>query len=99
MIKKNDILEILDNNRNEIRQFGVKRIGVFGSFARNTPTRVSDVDILVEFHPREKTFDHYMDLKIFLEKKLRRKVDLVMRETLKSRIKPGILKDVHYAGL
>lgn len=99
MIKKSEILEILDRNGEDIRRFGVKRIGIFGSFVKNSFTRKSDIDILVEFQRGEKTFDHYMDLKLFLEKKLRRKVDLVVQDALKPRIKPAILKEIRYAGL
>ena len=99
MIKRNQILEILEYNRNALKQLGVKRIGIFGPFARNTPKKDSDVDVLVEFRQGKKTFDNYMDLKEVLEGLLKRKVDLVIREAIKSRIKPFILKDAQYAGL
>ena len=99
MIKKNEILEILEENRKDIRLFGVKRIGVFGSFVRGASTTKSDIDILIEFHPGKKTFDHYMDLKVFLEKKFHRKVDLVVQEALKPRVRSSILKEIRYAGL
>lgn len=51
----------------KIRGYGVRRIGLFGSYCRGEQTETSDVDILVEFEDDEKTFDNYMDLKFFLE--------------------------------
>lgn len=99
MIKRNHILEIIEDNRHSLKRLGVKRIGIFGSFARNTSRKSSDVDVLVEFQPGKKTFDNYMDIKDLLEGLLKRKVDLVIREAIKSRIKSSILKDALYAGL
>jgi predicted nucleotidyltransferase len=99
MIKKNGILEIIELNQDRIKRFGVKKIGVFGSFAKNIQRKGSDVDILVEFFQGQKTFDHYMELKDFLEKLIQRKVDLVVKESLKPRIKPSVLKNTQYAGL
>lgn len=58
-------------------RYGVKRIGVFGSFARNEQTRSSDVDVLVEFADGKATFDNFMHLVYFLEDLFSRKVDLL----------------------
>ena len=76
-------------------RFTVKRIGVFGSFARDDAGPESDVDIVVEL--AEPTFDHYMDLKFRLEDVLKRPVDLVMADTVKPRLKPIIDQEVVYA--
>lgn len=55
--------------------FGVKRIGLFGSFAKGTPKSDSDVDILVEFdRPIGLKF---MDFADHLEQVLDRKVDVL----------------------
>jgi len=70
---------------------------LFGSFIRNEQKIESDVDILVEFEKGKKTFDNYMELKFFLEKLLKCKVDLVVSSALKPRIKPYIMKEVKYA--
>jgi predicted nucleotidyltransferase len=97
MIKRKDILKIIRENERKIKSLGVRRLGVFGSFAKSTQTVKSDIDILVEFKRGEKTFDNYMDLRFFLEKLLRRKVDLVVKDALKERIKSRIIKEVRYA--
>ena len=76
-------------------KYTVKRIGLFGSFARGDEKADSDVDILVEL--AEPTFDHYMDLKFRLEEILQRPVDLVLEDCLKKRLKPIIEREVVYA--
>src|SRR3990170_2721343 len=61
-------IELLKNNEHEIRKrFGVRKIGIFGSFARGEEKDGSDIDVLVEFQDNYKTFDNYMDLKFSLE--------------------------------
>lgn len=77
--------------------YKVKKIGLFGSFANSTQKTDSDIDILVEFDKGGKTFDNYMELKFYLERLFRRKVDLVIKDTLKPRIKNKILSEMKYA--
>ena len=90
------ILQRINSNLKKMRHdFAVQRIGLFGSIARDEGSSTSDVDILVDFS--EPTFDHYMDLKFYLEDLLGRDVDLVMADTLKARIKPTIEREVVYA--
>jgi hypothetical protein len=99
-VKKLDsdtIIQTIRRSRKQVKGYGVKRIGLFGSYANGKPNPESDVDILVEFEPGQKTFDHYMDLKFFLEDKFARRVDLVIAENIKSRLRPSILSSVRYA--
>ena len=96
-LTKKEVLEILEENLGEIKKFGVKRLGLFGSFVRGEQKGERDIDILVEFEKGKKTFDNYMELKFFLEKLLKCKVDLVISEALKPRIKPHIMREVEYA--
>jgi len=88
------IMQRLEQNTNKIREFGVRRIGLFGSWARGEGRPESDIDILVEFD--RPGFDCYMELKFFLEDLFGRNVDLVLAETLKEPIKPKIAKEVRY---
>jgi hypothetical protein len=91
-------LSLLRKHEREIRErFGVERIGIFGSFVRGEEKPESDVDVLVEFRKREETFDHYMDLKFYLEDLFGRKVDLVMKDAIKRRLREPILSEVVYA--
>jgi len=80
-----------------IRGFGVKKLGLFGSVARDQSTETSDVDVLVEFEAAA-TFDGYMDLKFFLEDLLGTRVDLVTRAALRDFTRESVERDlVHVA--
>ncbi len=79
---KGTILSLIQQNRNHIRAFGVKRLGLFGSFVRGRQDGSSDVDILVEFEPGQKTFDNSVSLLFFLEELFERQVELVTPESL-----------------
>lgn len=58
-------MQQIEDNRDKIRGFGVKRLGLFGSVARGEATEGGDLDFLVELE--KKSFDVYMDFKDFLE--------------------------------
>jgi predicted nucleotidyltransferase len=95
-LKSDEILDFLKRNKQDLEtRFSVKRIGLFGSVLRGSASDKSDVDILVDL--ANPTFDHYMDLKFFLEDSLGRPVDLVLADSLKPRIKPVITREVAYA--
>ncbi len=93
-----DVLRLLRENENHIiESFGVKKIGLFGSFARGEGRIDSDIDVLVEFREGQKTFDNYMELKFYLEDLFKRDVDLVLETSIKPRLKDYILKEAVYA--
>jgi len=79
------------------KKYGVKKIGIFGSFARGEGREDSDIDILVIFEEGAKTFDNFMELKFFLEDLFNRKIDLVTFEALRPQLKEDILREVTYA--
>ena len=96
MLKRDEILDFLKQNKKDLEtRFSVRRIGLFGSVLHGSASERSDVDILVEL--ANPTFDHYMDLKFFLEDRLGMPVDLVLADSLKPRIKPIITREVAYA--
>jgi hypothetical protein len=90
-----EILQTLEKNRTKLKSFGVRRLGLFGSAARGEATEGSDLDFLVELE--KKSFDAYMDLKDFLEELFCCKVDLVMKDAIKPRLREPILKETIYA--
>ena len=96
---KQEIFNLLNQSRSQLRKLGVKRIGLFGSFVRGEQIDNSDVDLLVEFAPQKKTFDNFMELSFFLEDILKSRIDLVTKESLSPYIGPHILKEVEYASL
>ena len=93
---KQEVFALLTENGSRLRQLGVKRCGLFGSFARGEQTEQSDVDILVEFEEGQKTFDNFMGLAFFLEDLFGRKVDILTPESLSPYIGPHILREVEY---
>ncbi|MCZ7399474.1 MAG: nucleotidyltransferase family protein [Candidatus Methanoperedens sp.] len=97
MLTYETILTKLEENKATIKKYGVKRIGLFGSYLRKEQKPTSDIDILVEFEKGKTTFDNYMDLKFFLEDLFKCKVDLVTHEAIKPDLKPYILGSVKYA--
>ena len=99
MLTGKTITKIIEDKAKEVTTYGVKKIGIFGSFAKSTQSNKSDIDILVEFQKGKKMFDNYMELKFYLERLFHQKVDLVIKEALKPRIKQLILKEVTYARL
>lgn len=97
MLTYDIIFKKIEKNKDSIKKYGVKRIGLFGSYLRNEQKNTSDIDILVEFEKDKITFDNYMELKFFLEDLFKCKVDLVMQDVLKPDLKPYILGSVKYA--
>jgi predicted nucleotidyltransferase len=96
---KSELFDLLRQYESQLRLLGVKRCGVFGSFARDQQSDQSDVDILVEFEPGQKSFDNFMQLGFFLEDTLGRRVELVTPESLSPYIGPRILREVEYASI
>lgn len=91
-----DVYGVLKRCLPQIRStYGVKSLGIFGSFVRGEMTDSSDLDVLVEFEGSP-TFRDYMDLRFFLEDLFNRKVDLVIQEDIKAQIRERILREVVY---
>lgn len=76
------VIALLTQHRRELATFGIKRLALFGSVARDAAGPASDVDVLVEFDGKP-TFDQYMELNFFLEALLQRPVDLVTSGSLR----------------
>ena len=88
-----DVLRKLKNERDTLRRvYGVKSLGVFGSWARGEENAESDLDLLVEFDTP--SFDRYMDLKFHIEDALGVRVDLVLKGSLKPALRDRILGEV-----
>ncbi len=82
---RQELFDVLSANGDQIRSFGIGKISVFGSFARNSKIKPdSDIDFVLDFIPGKKTYDNLFDLGDFLEDLLGRKVELLTRESLKS---------------
>jgi len=90
-----DIRSTLRSHRSELsNRFGVRRIGIFGSYVHRRQSEGSDIDILVEL---ERSLGwEIVDLKYYLEELLGKEVDLVTFKALRPQLKEAILKDVVY---
>lgn len=75
------ILKEIENKKSELKKFGVKKIGLFGSFAKNKQHSRSDIDFLVTFN--KVSFDNYFSLLRLFEKLFQKKIDLVIESDLK----------------
>ena len=87
------ILETLEKNKEILKKYGVKRIGLFGSFIRGEQKKNSDIDFLVEF--KNPDFDDFMDLVFYLEDLFGRKVELITNGSISPYIQPYI-KEVNW---
>ena len=96
---KQDIFNLLQRHRDRIKNLGVTRLGLFGSFARGEAESDSDIDFLVEFAPGQKTFDSFMQLSFLLEELLDRQVELVTVASLSPYLGPHILQEVEYVAI
>lgn len=88
-----DVIARLREIEAEIRGLGVRSLSLFGSFVRDEARPDSDVDLLVEFVPGEKTLARFDRLYDLLEERLARRVELVTTEALSPYIGPHILAE------
>jgi len=96
-MQQEGVLYILNKHRQELKEFGVISIAVFGSAARGEARSESDIDLLVEFD-RTIGFLAFLRLQHRLEELLGKRVDLVTRAALKRQFRDQILKEAVYAG-
>ena len=102
VISRQEVMRALMESAEDLKRLRVKRIGVFGSFARGEQKQRSDIDLLVEFDKsafdRNLTgySDNYDRLLRELERILRRRIDLVTQDMLSPFIRPYVEKDIEY---
>ena len=87
------IIERIRAHRARLAELGVSSLSLFGSVARGDATEASDIDLLVSFDGRA-TYDRYMDLKLFLEDLLGRRVDLVTEKALREEVRPYVEQEL-----
>lgn len=89
-----EIFEILSRNKELLKKYRVKKIGLFGSFVRDESNNESDIDLLVDFE--EKSFDNFIGLVFELEKIFGRKVDLLTEKGISPYILPFVQNEVRW---
>jgi len=77
------------------REYGVKILGVFGSYVRGVQRPDSDIDILIELErPPRISLIGVVELEDYLSEILDMKVDLAIRKNLRKRIGQRILSEL-----
>jgi uncharacterized protein len=97
MLSKKVIKAEISSNSLVMRQHGINKIGLFGSFTRQEQKKGSDIDILIDFQQDKETFDNFMAVCDLLDNIFKGyKVDVVTTGGLSPYIGPHILKEVEY---
>jgi predicted nucleotidyltransferase len=87
---------VLASHKEELtKEYKVKEIGIFGSYVRHEQKKKSDVDVLISFYETIDLFT-FVELENYLSDILGVKVDLVMKDGLKPRLKERILSEAVY---
>ena len=97
-MNKSEILNHLKDKKQFLyEQYGIDKIGLFGSYSRDESTQSSDIDIVYEVE-KDKKFSmfKYLELNRYLEDMFHTKVDLVREAAIKESLKSYIQKDVIY---
>jgi len=93
-LNKEIILNYLQEHKKEFMlKYNLKKIGLFGSYAKDCASNDSDIDILVDMPP---SFKNYYELKHTLEEYFHKKVDLGLDNTLRSFVKKRVQKEIIY---
>ena len=96
MLNKQQVINLLkSSNPDLIKRFGISRIAIFGSVARNEAKEGSDIDVLVSFSDKV-TSKNFFGLQFYLEDQLNASIDLVTENAVRNELKPYINKDVIY---
>lgn len=97
MTTKEYILVTLKKNKSVLSGFGIKDIGLFGSYARGEQSDKSDIDILIDFIPEMENYDNYMAVYDFFESLFQNeRVEIVTKNGLSPYIGSKILNEVMY---
>jgi predicted nucleotidyltransferase len=94
-MKKEEILKFLKQNKTFLHEkFGVKKIGLFGSYARDEAQEGSDVDIIIS--AEKKDFFIREDLREFLENHFHKSVDIGYFENIREFYKRKLKNEIIY---
>ena len=97
MTTKEKIISTLKSHKLDFLDFGVRNIGLFGSYLRNEQSSESDIDLLIDFEPEQENFDNYMAVYDLVESIFSdEKIEVVTKNGLSKYIGPKILDEVMY---
>jgi uncharacterized protein len=98
MTNKENIIYTLKSKDSEFSRYGIKSIGLFGSYVRDEQSEDSDIDILIDFESDKENYDNFMMVYDIIDKLfINHRVEIVTKNGLSPYIGPHILKEVKYA--
>jgi hypothetical protein len=93
---KVDLLNFLEQHKKELEEkFGIKKIALFGSYARNEQREDSDIDLVIVEIDKKDYFNR-VNAKYFLEKQLKKSVDIGYLSSIRNFIKKRIEREMIY---
>jgi len=93
MVTLNEVVKILEPHRNDIfKKYNLKELGIFGSLVRCENNSESDIDMIVEYNVVPDLLK-YIELESYIEKILNKKVDLVIKNSIRDELKKLVLND------
>jgi uncharacterized protein len=95
-LNKEKILKTLHDYKSEIRNLGVKKIILFGSYARDEQKKTSDIDFLVEFEKDKYNIDNHLNLLYLLENLFKKKIDIIKPHFIRNELKDDILGGIKH---
>jgi predicted nucleotidyltransferase len=94
LLNRETILKFLKEHKEMFQsKYQIKKLGLFGSYAKGEENHQSDIDILVDM---PSSFDLYYDLKEFLEEALNRSIDLGLEKSMRAFILDSIQEEIIY---
>ena len=96
-MNKEIIIKKIRSKRKEIAEYGIRAIGLFGSYIRDEQSETSDIDILIDFEADQENFDNFLAVcEIFERLFSKKKVEIVTKNGLSPYIGHKILKEVQF---
>ncbi len=95
-MEQKEIINKLKNIKTEFKEiYSIRKLGIFGSFAKGSYSDSSDIDIVVELE--DPTMFNLIGIKQEIEERLNKKVDIVrLRERMNQYLKQRIEKEAVY---
>ncbi len=97
MTTKDNILKKLKSKKLTLTKYGIRSVGLFGSYVRGEQSNESDIDLLIDFEPEKENFDNFMAVCDLFERIFKNeKIEVVTKNGLSPYIGPKILNEVQY---
>jgi len=94
-MNKSTIKSLLIENKKLLKDFGVRKIGLFGSYLHQAESDDSDIDLLVDADDNMSLL-RFSDLQIKLSEIFGHKIDLVSVNGISKYIKPTVMREVEF---